>query len=81
VQLTIAIQNTYFLPHYLAKSKCLAADRQSQEDTRLTLTPYVISNSNYVTMVSDGDCLKYFCLFLYCNHQVHRYVLISLYNM
>jgi hypothetical protein len=29
------------------------ADRQGQWDTRLTLTPSVIPNSNYVIMVSD----------------------------
>jgi hypothetical protein len=38
---------------YLAQSDCLAADRQDQGDTRLTLTPSVIPNSNYVIMVSD----------------------------
>jgi hypothetical protein len=32
-------------------------------DTRLTLTPSVIRNSNYVITVSDWKCLKYFCLF------------------
>jgi hypothetical protein len=42
-----------FLPHYLAQSDCLAADRQGQEDTRLTLTPSDIPNSNYVIMVSE----------------------------
>jgi hypothetical protein len=40
-------------PHYVAQSDCLAADRQGQGDTRLTLTPSVIPNSNYVIMVSD----------------------------
>jgi hypothetical protein len=39
----------------------MVADRQGQGDTRLTLTPSVIPNSNYVIMVSD--CLKYFCVF------------------
>jgi hypothetical protein len=34
-------------------SICLAADRQSQGDTRLTPTPSVIPNSNYVIMVTD----------------------------
>jgi hypothetical protein len=48
-------------------------------DTRLTLTSYVIPNSKYVIMVSDWNCLKYFCVFLYCNHQVHRDFLITLY--
>jgi hypothetical protein len=31
----------------------LAANRQGQGDTRLTLTPSVVPNSNYVIMVSD----------------------------
>jgi hypothetical protein len=53
LHLMITIQHTYFLPHYLVQSDCLAADRQGQEDTRLTLTPSVIHNSNYVIMVSD----------------------------
>jgi hypothetical protein len=72
-------QNTSFLPHYLAQSDCLAADRQGQRDTRLTLTPSFIPNSNYVIMVSDLNCLKYFCVFLYCNHRVQRDFLITLY--
>jgi hypothetical protein len=49
-------------------------------DTRLTPTPSVISNSNYVIMVSEWNCLKYFCVFLYCNYQVHRDFLITLYK-
>jgi hypothetical protein len=56
---------TSFLSQYLAQSDCLAADRQGQEDTRLTLTPSVIPNSNYVVMVSDWKCLKYFFV-LFC---------------
>jgi hypothetical protein len=48
---------------YLAQSDCLAADRQGQGDTRLTLTPSVIPNSNYVIMVNDWKGLKYFCMF------------------
>jgi hypothetical protein len=36
-----------------AQSNCLAADRQGQGDPRLTLTPSVIPNSNYVTMVTE----------------------------
>jgi hypothetical protein len=50
-----------------------------QGDTILTLTPPGISNSNYVIMVSDWNCLKYFCGFLYCNNQMHRDLLIILY--
>jgi hypothetical protein len=42
-----------FLPH------CLAADRHGHGGTRLTLTPSVIPNSNYVFMVSDWNFLKY----------------------
>jgi hypothetical protein len=38
---------------YLAQSDCLATDCQGQEDTRLTLMPSVIPDSNYVIMVSD----------------------------
>jgi hypothetical protein len=54
-----------FLPHYLGQSDCLAADRQGQGETRLTLTPPVIHNSNYVIMVSEMKLFKnfsvYFC--------------------
>jgi hypothetical protein len=64
---------------YLPQSDCLAADRQGQGNTRLILTPSFIPNSNYVIMVSDWNCLKYFCVFLYCNYQVHRDFLITLY--
>jgi hypothetical protein len=39
------------------------ASLQGQGDTRLTLTPSVIPASNYVIMVSDWNCLKYFCMF------------------
>jgi hypothetical protein len=46
---------------------------------RLTVTPSVIPNSNYVIVVSDWNCLKYFCVFLYYNRQVHRDFLITLY--
>jgi hypothetical protein len=31
----------------------LAADRQGQGDTRLTLTPSAIPNSNYLIMVNE----------------------------
>jgi hypothetical protein len=47
-------------------------------DARLTLTPSVIPNSNYVIMVSDWNWLKYFAFFLYFN-QVRRDFLITLY--
>jgi hypothetical protein len=57
------LQHTFFLPHYLAESDCLAADRQGQGDTRHTLTPSVIPNYGYVVTISDWNCLKYFCVF------------------
>jgi hypothetical protein len=40
-----------------------------------------IPNSNYVIMVGDWNCLKFciFAWFFYCNHQVHRDLLITLY--
>jgi hypothetical protein len=52
--------------------QCPPASLQTFIDTGLTLTLSVIPNSNYVIMVSDWNCLNYFCIFLYCNHQVHR---------
>jgi hypothetical protein len=57
-----SLQTFIDTPHYLAQFDCLAADLQGQGDTRLTLTPSVIPNSNYVIMVSDWNCLKYFCI-------------------
>jgi hypothetical protein len=41
----------------VAQPDCLAAGRQGQGDTRLTLMPSVIPNANYVIMVSDWNCL------------------------
>ena len=73
VHLTITIQkvtsNVQSVPH------------QGQGDTRLTLMPSVIPNSNYIIMVGDWNCLNYciFACFLYCNRQVHRDFLITLY--
>jgi hypothetical protein len=43
----------YNTESYLAQSDCLAANRQGQVDTSITLTPSVIPNSNYVIVVSD----------------------------
>jgi hypothetical protein len=57
------LQHTSFLPHDLAQSDCLGAECPGQRGTRPTLTPSVITNSNYVIMVSDWNCLKYFCVF------------------
>jgi hypothetical protein len=60
--------------------KVPSASLQTFIYTRLTLTPPSIPDSNYIIMVSDWNCLKYFCLFfLYCNHQMHRDFLITLY--
>jgi hypothetical protein len=52
-QITPLSQHTSFLSHYLAESDCLAAERQGQGDTRLTLNPSFIPNSKYIIMVSD----------------------------
>jgi hypothetical protein len=65
--------------HYLAQSDCLAADRQGQGDTGLTLTPSVIPNSNYVIMVSDRNYLKYFCLCFVLYSTGTQRILIALY--
>jgi hypothetical protein len=43
--------------------KVSPASLQTFIDARLTLAPSVIHNSNYVMMVSDWNCLKYFCMF------------------
>jgi hypothetical protein len=59
--------------------KVSPSDRHGKGGTRLTLTQSVISHSNYVIMVSDWNCLKYFCVFFHGNHQVHRDFLITLY--
>jgi hypothetical protein len=75
---TCWLQHMSFLPHYLAQSDCLAADRQGQGDTRLTLMSSVIPNSNYIIMVSDWNCLKYFCVFFVLYHQLHTDFLINL---
>jgi hypothetical protein len=61
------------------KVQSFPASLQTFIDTKLTLTPSVIPNSNYVIMVSDWNCLKYFACFLYCNHQVNRNFLITVY--
>jgi hypothetical protein len=54
---SLCAPDDYNTEYYLAQSDCLAADRQGQGDTRLTVTPSVITNSNYVIMVSDWKCL------------------------
>jgi hypothetical protein len=59
--------------------KVFPATLQGQRDTRLTLTLSVIPNSNYVIMVIERVSNIFAC-FLYCNHQVHRDILISLYK-
>jgi hypothetical protein len=57
---------TWWLQHRKLQvmSKVSPASLQTFIDTRLTLTPSVILNSNYVTMVSYWNCLKYICMFL-----------------
>jgi hypothetical protein len=60
--------------------KISPASLQTFIDTHFTPTPSVIPNSDYVIMVSDWNCLKYFCVFLYCNHYVHTIILVTPYN-
>jgi hypothetical protein len=73
-------RDDYDTESYKWCSKYLSASLQTFIDAGLTQTPSVIPNSNYVIMVvSDWNCLKYFGVFLYCNHQVHRDFLITLY--
>jgi hypothetical protein len=59
----VTIQKVTSNAHYLDQSDCLAADRQGQGDSRLTLTSSVFPNFNYVIMVSDWNSLKYFARF------------------
>jgi hypothetical protein len=61
-------------PDIIDKPNCVLEERVRYS------TPSVTLNSNYVITVSDLNCLKYFCVFLYYNHQVHRDFLITLYN-
>jgi hypothetical protein len=42
--------------------------------TRLTLTPSVILNYNYLITEVIETIYNTFALFFYCNHQVHREV-------
>jgi hypothetical protein len=78
VHLMITIQK---VASNIQRTPCQSPDihHQGQGDTRLTLMPSVIPNSNYIIMVSDWNFLKYFCLFLYYNYQVFRDFLITLY--
>jgi hypothetical protein len=64
-----------------SKVQVSPASLQTLIDTRLTLTPSAIPNSNYIIMVSDRNCLKFVACFLYCNHKVHRDILITLYEI
>jgi hypothetical protein len=49
-------------------------------DTRLTLTPSVMPNSNYVSTLSDWDW-NIFAYFLYSSNHVNRDFLITLYKV
>jgi hypothetical protein len=76
VHLMIAIQKVtthVFLASLLGSIWLLCSWPPGQGDTRLTLTPSVTPNSNYVIMASDWNCLKYFSVFLRCNHQVQTF--------
>jgi hypothetical protein len=57
--------------------KVSLASLQKFIDTRLTLAPSVILNSNYIIiLIETAEDIVVF--FLYCNHQVHRDFLITL---
>jgi hypothetical protein len=60
--------------------KVFPASLQTFIDTPNCVLEDRVQCTNNVIMVSDWNCLKYFCVFLYCNHQVHRDFLITLYN-
>jgi hypothetical protein len=75
------ITTHFFLASLLGSIWLLGSRPPGLGDTRLTLTPSVISNSNYIIMVGDWNSLKYciFACFLYCNRQVHKDFLITRY--
>jgi hypothetical protein len=50
---SLCAPDDYNTENYKLQSDCLATDRQGREDTRLTLTPSVTPNSNYVIMVIE----------------------------
>jgi hypothetical protein len=50
-KVTSNVQCLLSVSRHPAKSDCLASDCEGQGDTRLTLMPSVIPNSNYVIMV------------------------------
>jgi hypothetical protein len=52
-----------FLASLLCSIWLLGSRPPGSGGTRLTLTPSLIPNSNYVIMVSDLNCLKYLCMF------------------
>jgi hypothetical protein len=58
---SLCAPDDYNTESYFANSDCFTADRQGQGDTRLTLTPSIIPNSNYVIIVSDLNCFACFC--------------------
>jgi hypothetical protein len=74
----LCASDDYNTESYKYCSKCPPSVSR-QEDNRLKITPFVIPNSNYVIIVSDLNSLKYFCVFLCYDHQVHRNVLFTLY--
>jgi hypothetical protein len=61
--------------------------KQFQSLTMITQLELWITNGISVRLMSinvwrlAGDTLNITCNFLYCNNQVHRYVLINLYNV
>jgi hypothetical protein len=77
---TSNVQSVLRQSDYLAESDCFGSRSPGPGDARRTLTPSVFPVFNDVTMVSEWNCLKYFCVCLYCNHQVHGVFFITLYK-
>ena len=70
-----------WLQHWKLQVMFKVSPRQSADTYWHAKLCSVIPNPNYVITVGDWNCLKYciFACFLYCNRQVHRDFLITLY--
>jgi hypothetical protein len=60
--------------------KLSPASLQTFIDTPNCVLEDCVQYTNYVVMVSDWSCLKYFWVFLHYNNQVQRDFLITLYT-
>jgi hypothetical protein len=61
--------------------KVSPASLQTFIDTPNCVLEDRVQYANYFILVSDWNCLKYFCVFLYRNHQVRRDLFITLYSL